>query len=48
MAGVLPDLQMLAVGRAEQVCEGLVVDLQEAALASHSPLDLALQGNMRS
>ena len=43
MAGIFPDLQMLAVRRAEQVCKGLVVDLKKAALAPHSPLDFTLQ-----
>ena len=43
MVGILSDLQMLAIRGAEQVREGLVVDLQEAALAPHRPLDVPLQ-----
>ena len=43
MIGVFSYLQMLAVRGAQQVCERLVIDLQEAALAPHRPLDVALQ-----
>ena len=43
MAGILPDLQMLALRRAQQVRQGLVVDLQEAAFALDRALACALQ-----